>query len=133
VKLRSKGLPSYITLLLSLQPNHLLGFKRNYIKISFRNIKDLLNVRRMLAPVVKRNLENRGAEEAYADTMQDSADEDEQIRTGPSKKARFKEAVDYIIDIREYDVPYISRIAIDFGMLADCGLGLFLYIIVTAA
>ena len=33
-------------------------------------------------------------------------------------QAGFKEGLSYIIDIREHDVPYLTRITIDYGTLS---------------
>jgi hypothetical protein len=45
---------------------------------------------------------------------QNEADPGENTVAG---QAGFKDALDCILDIREYDVPYIARINIDFGAL----------------
>ncbi|KAI1232850.1 hypothetical protein IHE44_0006030 [Lamprotornis superbus] len=53
-------------------PNHLVGLKRNYIKLSFNTVEDLVKVRKDISP-----------------------------------------AMDNIVDMREYDVPYHVRLSID--------------------
>jgi DNA polymerase epsilon subunit 1 len=36
-------------------PNHLLGLKRTFIKLSFRSVRELLTIRKIIMPVIKRN------------------------------------------------------------------------------
>ncbi|KAL2298672.1 hypothetical protein Nmel_015678 [Mimus melanotis] len=78
----------------ALQPNHLVGLKRNYIKLSFNTVEDLVKVRKDISPAVRKNRE------------QDQANEE-----GASKK--IANQMDNIVDMREYDVPYHVRLSID--------------------
>ncbi|RLV97718.1 hypothetical protein DV515_00011497 [Chloebia gouldiae] len=75
-------------------PNHLVGLKRNYIKLSFNTVEDLVKVRKEISPAVRKNRE------------QDQANEE-----GASKK--IANQMDNIVDMREYDVPYHIRLSID--------------------
>ncbi|OWK53601.1 DNA polymerase epsilon catalytic subunit A [Lonchura striata] len=75
-------------------PNHLVGLKRNYIKLSFNTVEDLVKVRKEISPAVRKNRE------------QDQANEE-----GASKK--IANQMDNIVDMREYDVPYHVRLSID--------------------
>jgi DNA polymerase epsilon subunit 1 len=110
-------------------PNHLLGYRRLYLKLVFRNVQDLLAVRKDLLPLALANAKKRNAVDAYAEVMQDQAngmngmsvemdvDEDaegELYQASTSRgKGPDKDPREYIIDIREYDVTYYLRAAID--------------------
>eukprot|EP01133_Synstelium_polycarpum_P000195 gene195-234_t len=88
--------------------NHLSGLRRKYLKIKFHNVQTLLEIRSELAPVVKRNLLRQSTSEAY--------DVDVSRSSGmvPLRKTT-KMATEYILDLREYDVTYYQRAAIDLG------------------
>ncbi|KAJ2559538.1 DNA polymerase epsilon catalytic subunit [Coemansia sp. RSA 1933] len=76
--------------------NHLTGCKRKLVKIVFRNVQDLLSVRRELQPIIKRNGKRSDLMNAYND-------EDSSLR----------EVEDSLLEMREFDVPYYLRVAID--------------------
>ncbi|KAJ2023397.1 DNA polymerase epsilon catalytic subunit, partial [Coemansia sp. S85] len=76
--------------------NHLTGCKRRLVKLVFRNVQDLLAVRRELLPVVRRN-------EKRSDLVHTYAEERDGVR----------ELEDCILEMREFDVPYYLRVAID--------------------
>lgn len=48
-----------------LQPNHLVGLKRNYIKLSFNTVEDLVKVRKEISPAVRKNREQDQANDVY--------------------------------------------------------------------
>jgi DNA polymerase epsilon subunit 1 len=48
------------------------------------------------------------------DLFDDSRDDDRNMNTALS------DASDFIVDIREYDVPYHVRVMIDLGMINPC-------------
>ncbi|XP_060641327.2 DNA polymerase epsilon catalytic subunit A [Anolis sagrei] len=94
-------------------PNHLVGLKRNYLKLSFNTVDDLVKVRKEISPAVRKNRERDQSVDAYT-TMLASAlaggslsSKDEE----PSKKT--SDQMDNIVDMREYDVPYHIRLSID--------------------
>ncbi|KAK6936184.1 DNA polymerase epsilon, catalytic subunit A, C-terminal [Dillenia turbinata] len=72
--------------------NHLSGLFKSYLKISFDTVQQLMNVKNDLLHIVERNQAKLEAAEA---------------------KQRNQDFVDCIIDLREYDVPYHVRFAID--------------------
>ena len=78
-------------------PNHLSGKQGVFLKLSFRNVQDLLSARRVLFPIVDANRKSE--------------------KTSHHAAAQDKDTVsDYsrmILDIREYDVPYYVRCMID--------------------
>ncbi|KAL9143406.1 hypothetical protein ABFS82_14G234200 [Erythranthe guttata] len=81
--------------------NHLSGLNKSYLKISFDTVQQLMQVKNELIHVVERNQAKLEAEDAY-----------ESILTGKSKQ-RLQDFVDCINDLREFDVPYHVRFAID--------------------
>uniref|UniRef100_A0A8C0HBU2 DNA polymerase epsilon catalytic subunit n=1 Tax=Chelonoidis abingdonii TaxID=106734 RepID=A0A8C0HBU2_CHEAB len=94
-------------------PNHLVGLKRNYIKLSFNTVDDLVKVRREISPAVKKNRERDQARDTYTSMLSSaliggSLTMDDE---GPSKKT--VNQMDNIVDMREYDVPYHIRLSID--------------------
>lgn len=81
--------------------NHLSGLRKSYLKLSFDTVQQLMNVRNDLMHVVERNKAKSDAAEAY-----------ESILTG-RREQKLQDFLDCIIDLREYDVPYHVRFAID--------------------
>ncbi|KAI3618947.1 dna polymerase catalytic subunit a [Moniliophthora roreri] len=106
-------------------PNHLMGHRRLYLKLCFRNITDLLTVRRDLMPLALANSAKRDAVDAYAEVVNATSgsagidisidEESGWLGGGGSNRAigSKEDPRDGIIDIREYDVPYYLRVAID--------------------
>lgn len=113
--------------ILVLQPNHLLGHRKMFLQLNFRNISDLLTVRRDLLPLALANGKKMDAVDAYAEVINAEAalrvqiDGEESVAWGDetdkagSKAYKDKDPRENIIDIREYDVPYYLRVAIDNG------------------
>lgn len=113
------------------QPNHLLGHKRLFLQLHFRNVSDLLTVRRDIMPLALANSAKLDAVDAYAEVVQATADAGMSIEvdeewgadleqstsnargTGANSGARDKDPREGIVDIREYDVPYYLRVAMD--------------------
>nr|GMD12608.1 DNA polymerase epsilon catalytic subunit A-like [Ipomoea batatas] len=81
--------------------NHLSGLQKSYLKISFDTVQQLMHVKSDLMHIVERNQTKFDAIEAY-----------ESILTGKSKHWA-QDYIDCITDLREYDVPYHVRFAID--------------------
>ncbi|CEH14532.1 dna polymerase catalytic subunit a [Ceraceosorus bombacis] len=125
-------------------PNHLVGHKRTYVKLTFHNVHDLLTVRRYLLPMAQRAQKRRDAVDTYADVLADSAVaqmevevedveaaylNDDDTWKGNKLKGTFgkqnQDPEECIVDLREYDVPYYLRVAIDndirVGMWYDVG------------
>ncbi|NXP78258.1 DPOE1 polymerase, partial [Ramphastos sulfuratus] len=95
-------------------PNHLVGLKRNYIKLCFSTVEDLVKVRKEISPAVRKNRERDQASDVYT-AMLSSAMSGGSLNTeeeeGPCRKVASQ--MDNIVDMREYDVPYHVRVAID--------------------
>ncbi|KAJ5888486.1 DNA polymerase epsilon catalytic subunit A [Penicillium taxi] len=96
-------------------PNHLLGHRRTLIRFNFTNVSNLLEVRRTLLPLAEKNKKNAGAMDAYVEmtstaTGFDLFDDEISNEQRPNGNMQ---ASDFIVDIREYDVPYHVRVSID--------------------
>ncbi|KAG5420383.1 POL2 [Candida metapsilosis] len=78
-------------------PNHLLGLKKNLIKLTFHNIQDLLSARRLLTPIIKDNQMKRESRDVFNYNNEVDVSDPSQL----------------ISDIKEYDVPYHVRVSID--------------------
>lgn len=115
-------------------PNHLLGYRRTFLQLAFENVNDLLSVRKTIMPIAEKNKGSMNAMDTYAevaryglcstcsegemansrsanagfDLFDDKRDNDRQL-------SGIADASDYIVDIREFDVPYHVRVAIDRG------------------
>ncbi|QRW08330.1 DNA polymerase epsilon subunit 1 [Ceratobasidium sp. AG-Ba] len=113
-------------------PNHLLGHQRLYLQLQFANVSDLLAVRRELMPLALANAAKLSAVDAYAEVVQAAASHSAHMdidfdydgsrprqawgaEEDPAAAARSRSADPsaLITDIREYDVPYYLRVAID--------------------
>ena len=105
-------------------PNHLMGHRRLYLQLRFRNVSDLLAVRRDIVPLAQANGAKLNAVDAFAEVVNMSeagmnvavetswaAEADEM--NGNSRNLKSSDPRDAIIDVREYDVPYYLRVAID--------------------
>eukprot|EP00873_Tetraselmis_striata_P038899 jgi/Tetstr1/459163/TSEL_004609.t1 len=88
--------------------NHLAGIKRQLLKVSFFNVQQLMDVKRDLMDVVHKNQSERANTDVYA----------VYAAGGSSKAHRTQDALEYIEDMREYDVPYHQRFAIDMDVRA---------------
>lgn len=92
--------------------NHLSGLKRKLLKISFWNVEQLVALRREISPIVNKNRNRKDSTGAYAaDLLPDRFARKE-------GRERLAEAPDALVDIREYDVPYHVRFAIDTDVRA---------------
>ena len=89
--------------------NHLVGLKHTYLQLFFRNTEDLTEVRRSIMPVINSNKKKYDMQTDYSDLMNAEYDSDGEkiISKG------YRNADEQLVEMREYDVPYIARIAID--------------------
>ncbi|KAM0262465.1 hypothetical protein ACHAQJ_001719 [Trichoderma viride] len=103
-------------------PNHLMGYRRTFIELKFANVSDLMSARRDIMPIAEKNRKNMNAMDAYAEVATTNGDfdlfdtdlRDDERNTSNS----ISEASDFIVDIREYDVPYHVRVMIDLDIRA---------------
>jgi len=82
------------------QPNHLSGIKQKFVKLSFRNVQDLMFCRKQVMPIAEHNKKKENQNAAY-----------EAFSNGNGKGQG--KVSDNIVGLREYDVPYHVRVAID--------------------
>ena len=85
--------------------NHLSGKTQKYLKLSFRNVTELLKVRAELLPIIKKNKAQKDTQDAYEGWY----NQGEAAESRPNKYT----IVNKIIDIREYDVQYHNRVMVD--------------------
>ena len=107
------------------KPNHLLGYQRTYLQLNFRNVADLLRARKDLLPLALANSAKLDAVDAYAEVVEASSTMQMEMENASgweglgesvtSKKNRTADPRELITDIREYDVAYYLRVAIDNG------------------
>ncbi|ORY68251.1 DNA polymerase family B [Pseudomassariella vexata] len=100
-------------------PNHLLGYRRTFLELRFKNVSDLLGCRRDIMPVAEKNRKQMGAVDVYAEVAAEQAGFDlfDDSRNDDRRhNASFSDASDYLVDIREYDVPYHVRVMIDMNI-----------------
>ncbi|CAG8450499.1 4116_t:CDS:10 [Ambispora leptoticha] len=86
------------------KPNHLLNPSVKYLKLLFHNEKDLMEVRKYILPAVKENKKLAASNSNLDHNKKNNTKIDEY------------EKISYMNDIREYDVPYYHRVAIDKGI-----------------
>ncbi|KAB1255675.1 DNA polymerase epsilon catalytic subunit A [Camelus dromedarius] len=94
-------------------PNHLVGLKRNYIKLSFNTVEDLVKVRKEISPAVKKNREQSHASDAYTAMLSSVLQGGSVITDEEEASKKIADQSDNIVDLREYDVPYHIRLSID--------------------
>ena len=96
-------------------PNHLLGYRRTFLKLTFANVSDLLSVRKVIMPIAEKNKEKISAMDTYAEVASAGAGFDiyDEEAENERKSNAILEASDFVTDIREYDVPYHVRVTID--------------------
>ncbi|KAL8972815.1 MAG: hypothetical protein Q9183_000342 [Haloplaca sp. 2 TL-2023] len=96
-------------------PNHLLGYRRLFLQLEFPNVPNLLEARSTLMPIAENNRKNLDAMDMYAEVESANAGFDlfDDDRHDTRRNNGIADASDYIVDIREYDVPYHVRVAID--------------------
>ncbi|ANZ74792.1 BA75_01783T0 [Komagataella pastoris] len=95
-------------------PNHLIGLKRTLIQLSFHNISNLLEARRIIAPIVKQNQLFKEQRDVYnSDLNYNLLNEEEDLDFNTDSKSKPLDIAHCLEDIREYDVPYHVRVSID--------------------
>ncbi|XP_076638395.1 DNA polymerase epsilon catalytic subunit 1 isoform X3 [Colletes latitarsis] len=97
-------------------PNHLIGLKQKYLKLSFINTLDMIKVKRDIMKAVKLNKERQKNHTFYTDMLSNVLNPDQEIVNYKKQTIDF---TDNILDIREHDVPHHVRVSID--MKICCG------------
>lgn len=104
-------------------PNHLIGIKARYLKLSFHSVDELVRVRKEISARVKANREIKSLKSTYTDMLGEHFKDNVEASTSRDRSkstnlSKATDALDYLIDIREYDVPYLTRVSIDLGIFA---------------
>jgi DNA polymerase epsilon subunit 1 len=99
-------------------PNHLMGYRRTFLKLTFPSVSDLMSVRKVIMPIADRNKEKITAMDTYAEVATATAGFDiyDEEEMNDKRSNAILEASDFITDIREYDVPYHVRVTIDLDI-----------------
>lgn len=90
--------------------NHLSGIKRKLLKLSFWNVDQLVGAKQELMPHVRRNARKYNGTTTDYTAILRGYDE--------GSKPAFKNLTEGIVDMREYDVPFHVRFAIDMDIRA---------------
>ncbi|BFZ56266.1 DNA polymerase epsilon catalytic subunit [Savitreella phatthalungensis] len=94
-------------------PNHLTGYRRTFLQLAFGSGNDLYEAKRYLMPVVEKNKRNVTAMDTYNEVVAAATKmPDEDDIAGESKA----NPLDAFMDVREHDVPYHVRVAIDLDI-----------------
>ncbi|RCN31046.1 b, exonuclease domain protein, DNA polymerase family, partial [Ancylostoma caninum] len=86
--------------------NHLSGLKKTYLKLSFPSTSELAKVKRDLMPHIRKNKERVKKESQYCSYLARNMG-------GSKYDIQNGDVFSDILDIREYDLPYHMRVAID--------------------
>ncbi|VEL25577.1 unnamed protein product [Protopolystoma xenopodis] len=113
--------------------NHLIGLKATFLRLAFYTVQELLRVRRDLSFRVAKNKELAKLASSYTDLLAEhfstnstgpriniSATDDngKSLGTSASIGRNYEGPLDALIDLREYDVPYLMRVCIDLNIFA---------------
>nr|XP_033811806.1 DNA polymerase epsilon catalytic subunit A [Geotrypetes seraphini] len=94
-------------------PNHLVGLKRNYIRLAFHTVDDLVKVRKEISPAVRKNKERDHANDTYTAMLSSALAGSSMAGEEKGTSKKIADQMDNILDMREYDVPYHVRLSID--------------------
>lgn len=98
-------------------PNHLTGIKQLFLKISFYNQNSLIKTRKFFMTVLENNITRSKKKDIFAEILGSTY----APQTTASKFCyKNMEPTNFILDIREYDVPYHVRVSIDLKIF--CGM-----------
>ncbi|CAJ0927336.1 unnamed protein product, partial [Mesorhabditis belari] len=86
--------------------NHLSGLKKKYIKLSFPSVRELMKVKSDLMPVIRKNRDRIKHSTEFTTLLAKHIG-------GDKRDVVEGDLLNEINDIREYDVPYHMRVAID--------------------
>ena len=102
--------------------NHLSGLRRTVVKVQFRNTQDLVAARHELMALVEKNKARGGGGAARGGAGGRGGDDDDDDGEGGGGGGGAvvpRDFADFVEDLREYDVPYHVRYAIDHEL--RCG------------
>ncbi|CAH0728541.1 unnamed protein product, partial [Brenthis ino] len=95
--------------------NHLSGLKQRYVKLSFTSQNEMIKVRKEILTAVNKNKEREKKDAIYSEMLTNALTSAAAIEY--AKKTT--DHMDNILDMREHDVPYHVRVAIDMKIF--CG------------
>lgn len=105
-------------------PNHLTGNQQTAIKLYFHNTSDLQTVKKFLSPVLVNSSKNSvdDTNAAYESMMARVCANNHRAAaaTAGQKAAVNSNIIDKVINLREHDVPYYVRAAIDNDIYVGC-------------
>ncbi|CAH8663835.1 unnamed protein product [Schistosoma haematobium] len=103
-------------------PNHLVGIKATYLKMLFYSVDELVRVRRELAVRIRANRELASSGSSYTDILAEHFRNDDYgiVTNQLSVKQNRSDPLDNLFDLRESDVPYLTRVCIDLNIFAGC-------------
>lgn len=96
-------------------PNHLIGKQQQFLKLFFPNSTAMNKVRREIMAAVRKNREREKTNTNYIKLLSSSL-----AHSSSTVTTKSADYFDYIVDIREYDVPFHVRVSIDLKL--NCGL-----------
>ncbi|CAJ0596065.1 unnamed protein product [Cylicocyclus nassatus] len=86
--------------------NHLSGLKKTYLKLTFPSTSELAKVKKDLTPHIRKNKERVKKESQYCSYLARNMG-------GSKYEIQSNDVFTEILDIREHDLPYHMRVAID--------------------
>jgi len=100
--------------------NHLSGIRKQYMKILFHTINDLVHVKSILLPFVTKNNSEENLSKTYGSLWNNLSgaldDEPEEDSLSSGTKHQNFNPLNFIQDMREYDIPFYVRTSIDFNI-----------------
>ncbi|CAH8671442.1 unnamed protein product [Schistosoma rodhaini] len=103
-------------------PNHLVGAKATYLKMLFYSVDELVRVRKELGVRIRANRELASSGSSYTDILAEHFRNDDYgiVTNQLSVKQNRSDPLDNLFDLRESDVPYLTRVCIDLNIFAGC-------------
>uniref|UniRef100_A0A1B6LUL8 DNA polymerase epsilon catalytic subunit n=1 Tax=Graphocephala atropunctata TaxID=36148 RepID=A0A1B6LUL8_9HEMI len=90
-------------------PNHLIGLKQQYLKLTFPSVHELTKVKQTIAAAVRKNRKRDKSNTFYTEMLTSAL-----MSKGDAGTTRkTSDHMENILDIREYDVLYHVRVSID--------------------
>eukprot|EP01084_Bolivina_argentea_P126188 223471_1 len=86
------------------EKNHLSGKRKQYLKLIFLNENDMKSACKEIQKKIRINVEKRATKQVYGDSF------------GQTAQHKKTDLMAEIIDIREFDVRYITRVCIDLDI-----------------
>ncbi|KAG8329998.1 hypothetical protein J6590_073656 [Homalodisca vitripennis] len=90
-------------------PNHLIGLKQQYLKLTFPSVHELTKVKQTIAAAVRKNRKRDKSNTYYTEMLTSALMS--KGDAGATRKS--SDHMENILDIREYDVLYHVRVSID--------------------